>query len=83
MTDDQHSNLLNTTDPKSLDDLYNADPLSLTNEDVDRITADLREKRALWAKEDAGAKSQGRARRPKAYKAPVPKGQLSLDDLGL
>lgn len=70
-------------DPKSLDDLYSSDPLDLTDDDVDRITADLREKRALWAREDAEAKTQGRKRSTKAWKEPPEKGQLSLADLGL
>ncbi len=74
---------LSEADPKSLDDLYAADPLTLTDDDVDKIVADLRQKRALWASEDAAAQSQGRARRPKTYKSPPPKGQLSLGDLGI
>ena len=74
---------LEEADPRSLDDLYAADPLSLTDDDVDKIVADLRQKRALWASEDAAAQSQGRARRPKEYKAAPPKGQLSLGGLGL
>ena len=74
---------LNEADPRSLDDLYAADPLSLTDDDVDKIVKDLREKRALWEKEDKEAQAQGRARRPKVYKSPPPKGQLSLDSLGI
>ena len=74
---------LSKADPKYLDDLYTADPLTLTDDDVDKITADLRQKRSLWATEEAEAQSQGRRRKPKAYKAPPPKGQLKLDDLGI
>lgn len=74
---------LSEADPRSLDDLYAADPLSLTDDDVDKIVSDLRQKRALWATEDAEAQSQGRARRPKAYKSAPPKGQMDLSDLGL
>ncbi len=74
---------LSEADPRSLDDLYAADPLSLTDNDVDKIVADLREKRALWESEDAAAQSQGRARRPKEYKSAPPKGQLNLKDLGI
>ena len=74
---------LSEADPRSLDDLYAADPLTLTDADVDKIVADLRKKRALWESEDAAAQSQGRARRPKEYKAPPPKGQLDLSSLGL
>jgi len=76
-------NPLSEADPRSLDDLYAADPLSLTDNDVDKIVADLRQKRALWQREDAAAQAQGRARRPKEYKAAPPKGQLDLAGLGL
>jgi len=74
---------LSEADPKSLDDLYVADPLALTDNDVDKIVDDLRQKKALWESEDAAAQSQGRARHPKEYKAPPPKGQLNLGSLGL
>ncbi len=76
-------NPLGEADPRSLDDLYAADPLSLTDSDVDKIVADLRQKRDLWQTEDAAAQSQGRARKPKAYKSAPPKGQLNLASLGL
>lgn len=74
---------LGEADPHSLDNLYAGDPLSLTDADVDKIVDDLRKKKALWEIEDAAAQSQGRARRPKAYKSAPPKGQLDLSDLGL
>lgn len=70
-------------DPKSLDDLYNEDPLNLTDEDIDRLTEDMRANRALWEKEEKAAAAEGRARKPKSYKPKVPKGSLSLDDIGL
>lgn len=70
-------------DPKSLDELFNADPLELTDEDLDTLVAEYRANRELWAKEEAAAKTQGRARRPKEYKQKIPKGQLSLSDIGL
>ncbi len=79
----QPENPLSEADPRSLDDLYSSDPLSLTDDDVDKIVADLRQKRALWATEDAAAQAQGRTRKPKAYKSAPPKGQLSLGDLGI
>lgn len=66
--------------PRSLDELFNADPLSLTDEDVGKIVADFRNKRHLWEKEEQEAKTQGR-RRKKVYKdAPA---KLSLADLDL
>jgi hypothetical protein len=74
---------LSEPDPRSLDDLFAADPLSLTDTDVDRIAEELRAKRALWEKEDQESKAQGRARRPTAYRDAPEKGQLSLKDLKL
>ena len=76
-------NPLSEADSRSLDDLYAADPLSLTNGDVDKIVDVLIQKRVTWQKEDSEAQAQGRSRRPKAYKTPPTKGQLSLGDLGL
>lgn len=83
MPEQQTPSPLSEADPKSLDELYNEDPLALTNDDLDRLVADLRLNRARWAKEEAEAASQGRARRPKTYKPKVPKGQLKLSDIGL
>lgn len=74
---------LSEANPRSLDELYAADPLSLTNPDVDKIVGDLREKRALWLKEESEATAQGRKRRPKVYKEAPEKGTLSLGGLGL
>lgn len=74
---------LSEADPKSLDDLFNEDPLNLTNDDLDRLVLALRENRAQWEKEDKAAQSESRARRPTQYKAKVPKGTLKLGDLGL
>ena len=73
---------LTEPDPRSLNDLYSADPLSLTNPDVDRITDDLIEKRDLWIKEEAAAGAQGR-RTKKVYKEAPGKGQLSLAGLNI
>lgn len=73
---------LTEPDPRSLDDLYSADPLSLTDSDVDRIVDDLREKRALWIKEEAEAGAQGR-RAKKTYKEAPKKGQLTLSGLNI
>ncbi len=71
---------LSEPDPRSIDELLAADPLSLSDDDVDKIVAEHRENRALWAKEDSAAQAEGRKRK-KVYK-PV-QGKLSLADLGL
>ena len=73
---------LSEADPRSLNDLYNDDPLNLTDSDVDRITDDLIAKRALWIKEEAEAGAQGR-RTKKVYKEAPGKGQLSLAGLNI
>ena len=74
---------LTEAEPRSLDELYSADPLSLTDDDIDKMVADLREKRKLWAKEESASKTEGRARRPSAYKDAPETGKISLGDLGL
>lgn len=38
----------NAPQPRSLTDLMLADPLSLTNSDIDEIIRNMREKRAQW-----------------------------------
>ena len=74
---------LSEAEPRSLDELYSADPLSLTDDDIDKMVADLREKRVLWAKEESESQAQGRARKPSVYKDAPKKGSISLDDLDL
>lgn len=70
-------------DPKSLDDLFNEDPLKLTKPDLATLVAEFRANKDKWAKEDAAAQAQGRPRKSKEYKAKLPKGQLSLSDIGI
>lgn len=74
---------LSEADPKSLDVLFNEDPLNLTDEDIDTIVVELRKNRHLWKKEEEAAKREDRPRRPSSYKAKVPKGSISLGDIGL
>jgi hypothetical protein len=70
-------------EPRSLDELYAADPLSLTDSDVDKIVTDLCEKRDLWMKEEKEAGAQGRKRKTKVYKEAPKPGELSLGGLGI
>jgi len=67
----------------SINALYNADPLNLTNDDLDVMIEDHLKNQKLWKKEDGEAKSQGRSRKPSVYKRALPPGQLKLEDLGL
>ena len=77
------SSPLAEADPRSLDELFNEDPLKLTNPDIAGLVAEFRANKHKWAKEDAAAQAQGRTRRPKEYKAKLPKGQISLSTIGL
>jgi len=74
---------LEEADPRSLDELYSADPLSLTDSDVDRIVDNLVEKRALWAAAEVEAASKGTKKPSKAYLAKQEKGSIELGDLGI
>lgn len=74
---------LGEVDPHSLNYLFFADPLSLSNDDVGRIVDEVLAKRALWEKEEVEAKRTGRPRRSSVYKTPLPKGKLTLEMIGL
>lgn len=74
---------LSEADPKSLDELFAADPLDLTNKNLAALVTELRAHRDHWAKEESEAQAQSRTRRPKKYKAAPPKGSLTLENLGL
>ena len=69
---------LKEADPKSLEDLFDKDPLNLTDADITKIVAELRLNRAAWAAEEA-VKATKPKRAAKAPKASASK--LSLDDL--
>ena len=68
-------------DVMSIDELYSADTLDLTNDNLDALVDDLWKKREVWLVEDKEAKRTGR--KPKKQYKPAPeKGQLTLKDLG-
>ena len=83
MQDEETASPLAEADARSLNDLFDADPLSLSDRDIDLIVQNIRENREKWAREESEAKRQGRARRPSAYKTPPAQGKLSLDMIGL
>lgn len=62
---------LTEAQPESLQELFDKDPLSLTDSDVEKIVTELRAARALWVKAEA-----------KGKKVAAPK-NLSLADLDL
>lgn len=60
--------------PDSLDELFRRDPLGLSDQDLDRIVAELRSRRAIWAK----AEAEGKTKAPRKAAA---KAELGADDL--
>ena len=71
--------VLNEAVPESLSDLFDKDPLSLTDSNIARIVAELRLQRSRWATSEEAKKA---APRP-SKAAPKIKAQanLSIDDL--
>lgn len=74
---------LTEANPQSLDALFSADPLSLSDTDLSTIVEELRKQRLRWA----AAEASGSTRAPRAAKAAptkVPASSIkSLSDLGL
>ena len=64
--------------PNSLDILFNKDPMKYTEQDIVNIVKALREKSALWKKEEA----QGKKKSSTAKAVPITS-TLTLDDLDL
>jgi hypothetical protein len=61
--------------PESLQEIFDKDPLKLTDDDIERVVAEERAMREKWkASERAGS-----TRKPPKQEVP----NLSLDDLGL
>lgn len=68
---EETSNLLEGADVRSINELFAADPLSLSDTDIDQIVVELRAQRERWEKEG------------KAAKIKKPKKSLSIDELDL
>jgi hypothetical protein len=64
---------LSEASPTSLQDLFDKDPLSLTDSDIEQIVSSLRAARVKW-------ESAPKGRAPKAEPKPLP---TDLADLGL
>lgn len=64
-------------DPQSLADLFAADPENLTDNDVNRIVAEYREKRKLFLQEEQTKSLKGSTK--KGYKDAPP--DLNLEDI--
>lgn len=62
-------------DPRSLQQIFDDDPLNLTDDDIERVVVELRAQRSRWEKaEKAG---------PKKSKAVAAPSAISAEDLGL
>jgi hypothetical protein len=64
--------------PRSLDELFNRDPLDLGDQDIDVIVAEYRRQRAQWLE----AEGQPKPTRAKAGPKPE-KPKFTLESLGL
>lgn len=67
-------------DPKLIDELFNMDPLKLTDADLDVIIAELRKDRQLHLAAAAAPKGKKAAA---GKQAQIPLGDINLADLGL
>lgn len=70
------NNQLSEARPSSLSELFARDPLTLTDEEVDRIVAEMRDARERWYKEETEAKAKGRRANPAAA-------NIKLDELDI
>lgn len=72
---------LEVMEEKTLDRLFEMDPVELSTQDEDRIVAEYRKRRLEWKQEDSAAKSQGR--RAKTSKGVAVSEQLGIElDIG-
>lgn len=70
-------------DPRLIQELFDGDPLKLSDRDIDLIIAEYRADRVSYLQEQAeGKKSKAAAKASKAPAIPV-SDQLDLSDLGL
>lgn len=68
-------------DPASLNELFNRDPLLLSNRDIELIVAEQRAQRARYMTSQAAGKQSKALKEPKGALAKAT--DLSLEDLGL
>lgn len=69
-----------SVDPRLLDELFNMDPLKLSDTDLDVIIAELRKDRAEHLAAAAAPKGKKAA---SAKQAVIPLGDIDLSELGL
>lgn len=68
-------------EPTTLDDLFNRDPITLSDFELEQMVTVLREKRATWAAEEESANSGGRRANPN--KGVSSKVKVTLGDLDI
>jgi len=81
--------LLLTTNPDAISALFQADPLTLSDSDLDALVLELRRRRSEFLSAEAAAQAKPKATRAKAPALPSPEAaqldkplsELSTDDL--
>jgi hypothetical protein len=74
-------NPLDEASPESIDELFDRDPLELSDQDVDKIVARLRQDREAWAADEASAQTSGKCTKRQPNR--IPQSQLKIETLGL
>jgi hypothetical protein len=71
--------------PRSLDELFNRDPLDLADQDIDVIVAEYRRQRAVWlSDQEMKFNSDGTPKATRTKAGPKPeKPKFTLESLGL
>lgn len=67
-------------DPRLIQELFDKDPLALTDQDLDVIIAEFRKDRANYIQESSTPKAKKTSAKKEAV---IPLGQIDLADLGL
>jgi len=82
--EDKIESPLSEANPRSIEDLFEADPLDITQVELTSMVEHYRENRAAWSAEDREAKASGRSRQTSKYKEPSKKpDKESLKNLDL
>lgn len=83
--------LLSTTNPDSISELFAADPMTISDDDLNRLIAEVRRRRNEFLSQEAAAAAKPKSTRTKAA-APTaetaaildkPVSELTADELGI
>ena len=72
---------LTTVNPKSLEEIFNSAPASLTDEELEIAVVELRRQRAKWQDAEAQGKRVAAPKAPKKTAKELM--SLNIDDLGI